>query len=175
MQLVPFDRSHYTLLASWLPDQRAAVQWGGAQVRYPLDPQQFDVMLAQDSGPQPARRSWMALADGEYVGHGQIAFDWTDGNARLGRILIAPAARGQGWAPVMLRQLIDHAFSHPEIQRVELNVYTFNTPAIHLYTRLGFRWEGVRRSSVPSGMGDERWDTGMMGLLRPEWPPAEGA
>ncbi|AZY53204.1 GNAT family N-acetyltransferase [Bordetella avium] len=169
MRLIPFGPDHFVQLASWLPDQRGAAQWGGSLVRYPLDAPQFENMLAENKGDYPARRCWMAEENGDLVGHGQLAFEWHDGNARLGRIVIAPEARGQGMAKIMLRQLIDHAFSHPEIQRVELNVYTFNTGAISVYRSLGFVWEGVRRSATPSGVGDERWDTGIMAVLRPEW------
>lgn len=50
----------------------------------------------------------------------------------------------------------------------ELNVYMFNEPALRTYQSLGFKLEGVRRSSTR--VGDQRWDTGMMALLRSEWP-----
>lgn len=43
----------------------------------------------------------------------------------------------------------------------------FNAAAIRTYESLGFTLEGVRRSSTR--VGDERWDTGMMGLLASEW------
>lgn len=170
MKLIPFTAGHYEAVASWLPDQRAVVQWGGSHVHHPLDAAQFDIMLAEGQGSRPARRSWMAEAEGRLVGHGQVAFEWQDGNARLGRILVAPQERGRGWAKPMLRALIDHAFDQTAIERVELNVYTFNTGAIEIYKALGFTWEGARRSSTPCG--DERWDTGMMGLLRAEWRAA---
>lgn len=169
MRLIPFHPSHYALLASWFDSQRGVVQWGGSQVSYPLDAAQFDRMLAETHGERPARRCWMAEVDGELVGHGQLGFEWHDGNARLGRILIAPSARGKGWARPMLTQLIDHAYAHSEIERVELNVYTFNTHAINLYKAMGFVWEGARRSSIRSGVGQERWDTGHMSILRAEW------
>nr|WP_313618177.1 GNAT family protein [Agrobacterium sp.] len=50
---------------------------------------------------------------------------------------------------------------------MELNVYTWNAPAIRTYAKVGFVPEGVRRSSVQ--VGDERWDTAIMGMLRAEW------
>lgn len=109
----------------------------------------------------------MACRDGSAVGHAQLAYDWRDGNARLGRVAIAPAERGQGLARPMVALLIDEAFKTPGIERLELNVYMFNEPAIRTYQALGFTLEGVRRSSTRAGA--QRWDTGMMGLLRSEW------
>jgi RimJ/RimL family protein N-acetyltransferase len=85
---------------------------------------------------------------------------------------VAPAARGRGLAVPMLRLVLERAFAWPEIERVELNVYTWNTPAIRAYARLGFVHEGVRRSSVK--VGPERWDTAIMGLLRAEWMSSLG-
>jgi RimJ/RimL family protein N-acetyltransferase len=73
----------------------------------------------------------------------------------------------------MVTLLIDEAFRTPGIERLELNVYMFNQPAIRTYQKLGFTLEGVRRSSTRAG--EARWDTGMMGLLRTEWRPADAA
>ena len=46
----------------------------------------------------------------------------------------------------------------------------FNQPALRTYEALGFKLEGVRRASTR--VGEQRWDTGIMGLLRREWQPA---
>ncbi|SSW64903.1 GNAT family N-acetyltransferase [Achromobacter agilis] len=64
----------------------------------------------------------------------------------------------------MVALMIDEAFRPPGIDRQELNVYMFNEPAIRTCRKLGFTLEGVRHSSTRAG--SERWDTGMMGLLR---------
>jgi RimJ/RimL family protein N-acetyltransferase len=72
----------------------------------------------------------------------------------------------------MLRPVLREAFAQPEIERVELNVYAWNTPAIRSYERLGFKAEGVRRSSAL--VNGERWDTAIMGLLRQEWRSQAG-
>jgi len=112
----------------------------------------------------------MAAEDGGLVGHAQLGLNWRHGLAALSRVGLAPAARGRGLAVPMLRLVVERAFAWPEIERVELNVYTWNMPAIRAYARLGFVHEGVRRSSVK--VGPERWDTAIMGLLRAEWTAA---
>lgn len=168
--LVPFAPDHFPILIGWFRTEADLVQWGGPRVRFPLSTDQLEVMRAEAQGTPPDRASWMAKHDGALVGHAQLAFDWRHGNALLSRVAVAPSMRGSGLAGPVLRLVVNQAFERPEIERVELNVYTWNANAIRVYERLGFRAEGVRRSSVR--VGDERWDTAGMGLLRSEWPPS---
>lgn len=170
LTLRPFSTSDYPLLASWFTSLPEVVQWGGSHVSYPLTAADMDAMLREGRSQPPSRRCWMAYRDDTPVGHAQLAYEWRDGNARLGRIAIAPDARGQGLARPMVALMIDEAFRAPSIERLELNVYMFNTPAIRTYQALGFTLEGVRHSSTRAGQA--RWDTGMMGLLRSEWQPS---
>lgn len=166
-RLIPFSREHFPVLASWFGSQAEVVQWGGPLVSFPLTVEQLDGMLAEATATPPSRLCWMAARDGAFVGHAQLAFDWRNGNASLSRVAVAPSARGGGLAVPMLRLVVAEAFSRSSIQRLELNVYTWNAPAIRTYCRLGFQREGVRRSSAR--VGEERWDTAIMGLLRHEW------
>jgi RimJ/RimL family protein N-acetyltransferase len=170
LTLRPFANSDFPLLASWFASLPEVVQWGVSHLSFPLTQAEMDDMLAQGQTRPPNRRCWMVCRDGTPVGHAQLAYDWRDGNARLGRVAIAPAERGQGLARPLVTLMIEEAFQTPGIERLELNVYMFNTPAIRTYQALGFTMEGVRRSSTRAG--DERWDTGMMGLLRSEWQGA---
>ena len=168
LTLRPFETSDFSTLTGWFHSLPDVVQWGGSHLAYPLSDAQLAERLAQGQGEPPARRCWMACQNGLAVGHAQLAYDWQDGNARLGRVAIAPASRGRGLAKPMVTLMIDEAFGTPGIDRLELNVYMFNTAAIRTYQGLGFTLEGVRRSSTR--VGDARWDTGVMGLLASEWP-----
>jgi RimJ/RimL family protein N-acetyltransferase len=169
LRLVPFAPAHFPVLGRWFATEAEAVLWGGPDMRAPVDEAQLAPMLAESLTSPPGRLCWMAAegAGDRIVGHAQLAFEWRHGVARLGRVAVAPGSRGQGLARPMLALVIDRAFAWPEIERVELNVYTNNAPAIRTYRALGFVPEGVRRSSVR--VGTERWDTQHMGLLRPEW------
>ncbi|MCV9999266.1 GNAT family N-acetyltransferase [Pararhizobium sp. YC-54] len=166
-QLVPFTLEHFTVLSNWFASQADVVQWGGPLLSFPLTDEQLRAMLAEADTVPPDRLSWMAQHDGTFVGHAQLGFDWRNGNALLARVAIAPRARGRGLAGPMLRPVLQEAFARPEIERLELNVYAWNKPAIRCYERLGFKTEGVRRSSTL--VSGERWDTAIMGLLRHEW------
>ncbi|WP_371275663.1 GNAT family N-acetyltransferase [Brevundimonas sp. SGAir0440] len=165
--LVPFAPEHFQILSSWFMSQADVVQWGGPFLSFPLADEQLRLMTAEADIVPPSRLCWMAEHEGVLVGHAQLSFDWRNGNARLSRVAVAPRARGRGLAVPMLRPVLQKAFSRPEIERVELNVYTWNTLAISAYEKLGFKAEGVRRSSAL--VEGERWDTAIMGLLRHEW------
>ena len=81
---------------------------------YPLTPLRVETMLAEGRTP-PARRCWMVCRNGAPVGHAQLAYEWHDGNARLGRVAVAPAMRGQGLARPLTALMIQEAFSTPGI------------------------------------------------------------
>ena len=166
-RLVPFAPDHFPILCGWFESQSEVVQWGGPLMSFPLTDEQLSATLAEAQTVPPTRLCWMAEHDGALVGHAQVGFDWRNGNALLGRVAIAPRARGRGLAAPMLRLVIDEAFALPQIQRMELNVYAWNRTAIRTYDRLGFKAEGVRRSSTL--VDGERWDAAIMGLLREEW------
>ncbi|NKM16123.1 GNAT family N-acetyltransferase [Rhizobium laguerreae] len=168
MKLTPFEKHHYAELCSWFASLADVVQWGGPALNYPLDAAQLDSMVAESAGFRPNRNCWMPEDDaGNIVGHVQLAFDRKNGVARIERVAISPTRRGRGLAKGMVRLVLAEAFADPEIERVELNVYTWNTAAIRTYTTLGFVLEGVRRSSAK--VEEERWDTAMMAVLRAEW------
>lgn len=166
LRLVPFAAAHFATLVRWFSSEEEVVQWGGPGVSFPLDASQLDVMLGETRARPPGRLAWMAEGRDRMVGHAQLGLDWRNGNALLARVAVAPDERGRGLAAAMLRQVIGCGFALPGFERIELNVYSFNTPAIRLYERLGFVREGVRRSSTR--VGNNRWDTVIMGLLRSE-------
>ncbi|MGI9435581.1 MAG: GNAT family N-acetyltransferase [Geminicoccaceae bacterium] len=167
MKLVPFSKLHFDDLSGWFPDEAAVVQWAGPTLSFPILAQELQSMIEEGKATKPSRLCWMTVSDATLVGHAQLGFDWRNGNATLSRIAIAPQSRGKGLAVPMLKLVLKEAFGISEIQRIDLNVYTFNTPAIRTYERLGFVREGVRRSSAK--VGNQRWDTAIMGLLRDEW------
>lgn len=173
LRLVPFGPEHFPLLPQWFASQVDVVQWGGPFLSFPLTVQQLGDMLAEAASVPPSRLCWMVACKDELVGHAQLGFDWCNGNARLSRVVVAPHARGQGVAGPMLRLILNEAFARQAIGRVELNVYTWNTPAMRIYEKLGFRAEGICRSSAC--VDGECWDAAIMGLLRQEWATHGGA
>jgi RimJ/RimL family protein N-acetyltransferase len=168
IRLEPFAPSHFPLLRSWFASEREVVLWGGTALFHPLSDAQCQAMLDESRQTPPQRRCWMAYAGDVVIGHGQLAMDWRNGIARVSRFVIAPTARGQGWGRALLDRVVTEAFAESAVERVELNVYANNPTALALYLSYGFVQEGTRRSSAL--VGNERWDTIMMSLLRSERP-----
>ena len=89
----------------------------------------------------PERRCWMAAEHDALVGHAQLAYDWRNGSARIGRVAVAPALRGRGLAKPMLRLIMAEAFADPDIERLELYAIAYNRHAIRIYENLGQRFD----------------------------------
>ncbi|MBD9373497.1 GNAT family N-acetyltransferase [Rhizobium sp. ARZ01] len=162
----PYAPGDFDVICTWFPDEASAVQWGGPDVRYPLDPAQFAAMQQETEGDTPGRWMFTGVAGEAVAAHAQVVLDWRHGIGRLARVAVSPAFRGKGLALPFLRQVVGRVFEQAAMERLELYVYTFNAAAIATYRRLGFVEEGVRRSSVK--VGAERWDTAIFALLREE-------
>lgn len=171
MLIRPCNDDDFGTIIGWFPNEAAIIQWGGTELTFPLDVAQLTRMLEESRLTPPIRQLWSGELDNTVVAHAQVAFDRRHGVARLARVCIHPEFRGRGLATPFLRQIIHMTFDDRAIERLELNVYTFNDPAIRTYKNLGFIEEGVRRSSVR--VGGERWDTAIYGMLRGEHKDTE--
>jgi len=67
--------------------------------------------------------------------------------ATLG-ITVAKDYRAQGAGRALMQAAIDWVKANPVLKRVELNVFTGNPSAIHLYEAFGFKVEGHRRKAL---------------------------
>ncbi len=87
------------------------------------------------------------------------------------RIWIA-GATGRGLGTEATRLTMRHAFEHCALGRVELEVYAFNPRARHVYEKVGFVHEGVKRRALRFDGG---WiDAHLMSILAPEWAAHHG-
>lgn len=77
------------------------------------------------------------------------------------------AARGRGLGTEATRLTVQHAFDRG-MNRVELEVYAFNPRARHVYEKVGFIHEGVKRQAL---FFEDGWiDAHMMSCLAADWP-----
>lgn len=92
--------------------------------------------------------------------------DNRDGNVCIKRIAVSDSDTGLGSA--LLRNVVDTSFAESPVFRLWLNVVAYNARARHVYAKLGFIEEGIKRQSalLPDGT---RADLVMMSMLRPEW------
>lgn len=165
MELRPFRQADIPPLLTWFQTPAELIQWGGPGRRFPLDEAQMLAILAETDNAFPARRIWAGDRHGT-LGAIASVLDGRHGTALLTMVGVAPGARGQGLAAPFIRQVLSAVFQDPAIERLELNVYTFNAAALRLYDALGFVREGVRRSLAR--VGEERWDAAHYSMLRAE-------
>lgn len=165
VELRPFSRADIPPLLAWFQTPAELVQWGGPARKFPLDEAQMLALLAETDGAHPTRRIWAEARHGALAAIASVV-DGRHGTVLLTMVGIAPTARGQGLAAPFIGKVLNTVFQDPLIERLELNVYTFNTAALRLYESLGFVREGIRRSLAR--VGEERWDAVHFSMLRAE-------
>ena len=110
----------------------------------------------QDHLDHPGRIILLAKADGATIG--SVTFE--AGNFRrishrgnLG-LAVVKAWRRRGVGTALLQVLLEWAESNATIEKVCLDVFATNGPAIGLYTKLGFIEEGRRIRDIKRSAGD---------------------
>ncbi|GGS88377.1 acetyltransferase [Planobispora rosea] len=106
--------------------------------------------------------------DDSYVG--EIVLNELDAanlSCNLRVALVGPRVFGRGYGTEAIRLVLDHAFGTTALHRIELEVYSFNERAAHVYRKVGFTQEGVRRDAL---RWDGEWhDAIIMSVLAPDW------
>ncbi|MFI2200849.1 GNAT family N-acetyltransferase [Streptomyces sp. NPDC020192] len=83
------------------------------------------------------------------------------------RTLIGPHGRGRGVGTEATRLIVGHGFEQLGLHRIQLEMYGDNDRARHVYEKVGFVVEGVRRQALPRDGG---WvDEVLMAVLDHEW------
>ena len=173
--LRPFTENDFDRLIGWIDSEAHMVQWAGAvQFTYPLTRPQLEAYLLDAARTPPLRYVFTAVdAEGNPCGHIELgAVNRANETASLCRVLVAPGARGKGLSAPMVRNVLRMGFEGLHLRRIELRVFGFNSAAISSYLRAGFVREGLLRKSQK--VGNEYWDTILMGMLREEWQQRDG-
>jgi RimJ/RimL family protein N-acetyltransferase len=82
---------------------------------------------------------------------GEVALTDIDRVNRNANIRIAidhPEHQGKGYGQEALLLMLDYGFGVLNLHRIDLEVFAFNPRAIHVYEKLGFVREGVRRDAL---------------------------
>lgn len=82
---------------------------------------------------------------------GEVVLNEIDLNNRSGNIRISifiDKDFNQGYGTEAMKLVMDYGFGMLNLNRIELEVYSFNARAIHVYTKLGFKKEGVKRQCL---------------------------
>ncbi|MET9320435.1 GNAT family protein [Streptomyces sp. NPDC003038] len=143
------------LLREWVTTPADVITWGGSAFSWPLDDEQLAAYAAE-----PGRHIWTALSPDERpVGHVSLR------GTRLGRVLIAPEARGRGLGGALVSLVVERAFGELGLREIDLVVWAHNTAALRVYEKLGFRTEQVLEDVEVDGAP---WSALQMRLVSPE-------
>lgn len=105
--------------------------------------------------------------DGVLIGSVGLHVQKKDHHARFGILIGHKDYWGKGYGTEASRLIIMYGFSRRRLHRIYLQVYSYNTRAIALYKKLGFREEGVGRDHIR--YDGRYYDEVHMGLLHDEW------
>jgi RimJ/RimL family protein N-acetyltransferase len=129
--------------------------------------------LIQGAADHPTS-NWLVAFDSQ---NRLIAHSGVFGGRRVFRhtvslgISVAKEWRNKGVGTAVMRAQIDWAAANPQVHRLELEVFAGNERAIHVYEKLGFVREGMRRDYA---LKDGKFqDSILMSMLFPR-PALEG-
>ena len=135
IRLDAFGPADFDHLIRWIQSKEDLVQFAGPIFQFPLTREQLENYLEhKDKIPLKV----VLIETGESIGHCEINM----GNSlpRLSRILIGPVhLRGKGLGQEIVNHLLDRIFDTSDHQVVDLNVFSWNIPAIRCYEKVGFR------------------------------------
>lgn len=98
---------------------------------------------------------------------------WPHQTGEIGLGIGEPDHWGHGYGAEATRLGIECAFRELNLHRLQLGVFSYNTRAIRMYEKLGFKREGTLRESLRR---DGQWhDTHLFALLARDWLAASAA
>ena len=92
---------------------------------------------------------------------------WNNGTAVIYIGIGDSLSRGKGFGSEALSLTLEFGFQELNLHRIQLNVLSYNKPAVKLYEKLGFKKEGTYREFIHRD--GKRYDMYLYGILRPEW------
>jgi RimJ/RimL family protein N-acetyltransferase len=109
---------------------------------------------------------------GAYIGQIDLMnLDWKNRVTRFGIVIGNAKQRGCGYGSEAIRLLQQHTFERLNLNKIELEVYDFNTNAYQCYLKCGFKEEGRLRQGYY--IHGRYHDKIIMGILKSEYETRE--
>ena len=132
--LQPPTESDYAELASWITSSDDCLLWAGPSVRYPHSTEELRNVLTSEGTVSLTLKN----QKNELIGFGQI-WSRNQETAHLGRIIINPKFRKNGYGKELICSLVREAPQRFKHDLVTLKVYRRNEQALKIYEDIGFR------------------------------------
>lgn len=135
IKLEKFDKTDFERLIIWADSEEMLVQFSGPIFKYPLTTEQLENYLKEENS---IPFKVVDTESKEVIGHAEI-YKSENNLAKLCRILIGDKKyRGKGIGEKTGNLLVKYSFEELKVEKVELNVYDWNTQAIKCYEKSGF-------------------------------------
>ncbi|WP_078577302.1 GNAT family N-acetyltransferase [Salipaludibacillus agaradhaerens] len=172
IKLVPYTDEHSIYLKQWVKNFSPAqlMEWGGPSFHYPLtDRQLTNYITASYEVPQKVHIfTVFSQTTDSPIGHISLGkLNLQHQSARIGKVLLAPEARKNGYTPLLLKRILSYAFNTLQLHKVSLGVFDTNIRARHIYEKFGFIQEGYFRDHV--NVDNAYWGMYEMSILEHEW------
>ena len=115
----------------------------------PMSKEKVDKMLANYNEESGSINKAIRTLDGRAIG--VAGYDDIVKDNQVATLFIGIGEKdfqGKGYGKTALEELLNYGFNTLNLYRIQLNVISFNTPAIKLYEKLGFKKEGTMREFV---------------------------
>ncbi len=134
---------------------------------YPLMSEDRDRVFSVKTALKPDYCFGIEIAEGEFIGVCGTELMSLKNRAGNIWIMLGKGYHRKGYGYNALNKLINMMFNEMNLNKVGLEVFSFNEAAIKCYKKLGFKVEGrLRQELFREG---KYHDVIMMGLLREEW------
>ena len=168
VRLVPLNSSDTSTIAHWQQDS-SYLRLLDANAAYPKSELQVGEWIREG---QRGREHFLfgirVMLTDDLIGFLELSdVMWTHRNSWLTIAIGETAYRGRGYGSEALGLVLDFAFRELNLHRVQLTVFSYNEPAIHVYEKLGFQREGVYREFLERD--GQRYDMYLYAILKREW------
>jgi RimJ/RimL family protein N-acetyltransferase len=171
--LGPIQRDHLPRFVEWLNDWELR-RFLAPIVPHPYTLEDEEEWFNRQRQEQNARRfAILTRAEGRLLGNcGLHQLDWMNRHAMFGIFIGDKDYWGKGYGADATRALLRYAFEEANLHRIALEVFAFNSRAIRMYEKVGFRMEGTRKQVL---FREGAWhDEHIMAILRDEWAALYG-
>jgi len=169
IELVPFQETDIEKLISWVDRPNASDLWASRTYPYPLTRAMVEKHF-QKTKNTPTELLIFKIINSEKktIGHVELdKFDHHCQSVRITRLFIDEHFRGKRFAKQAIEQLLDYAFSHLKMNRIEIMAVEHNQIAFNIYKSLGFIFEGVLRENM--FLSGKKYNSAILSMLKSDY------
>jgi len=164
--LSPINVEDYEKYCEWLNDEEISNPLGVAARAYTLDNEK-EILKKIANSSHEHHFAIINEQSNELLGNISLAqVNNIHQKATLGIFIGDAKNRGKGYGKEAIELLLNYGFNYLNLHNVMLKVYEFNSNAIGLYEKIGFKYIGRRKEAYY--LNGKRYDELFMEILKKE-------